>query len=328
MQSWLVTKRGTFERRSLAGEALPKGKVRVRVKYAGVGFADVMAAKGHYILAPSFPFSPGYELMGLVEESSEQEFPAGTRVIALLAHMGAFRSWVDIDPSRLVAIPDSISDEAAAQLPLNVTTAAALIEKSARLESGSSFLIVGGSGGVGQAALAWAKNRRLTAYATAAPHKADVIERWGGIPLDAHEDWPRQLRRLRPQGVDAAFDAFGPASFQKSWAALGSRGRLVAFGFSPTIEGGWSPFLKGLAYLGGKMLTGWPRQVAACSAPRLSVTNNSWYRSIFTETFSAIKTGTFPLTEPEIVDETLVPEVFERFARREVTRKILLTFSR
>ncbi len=79
MKTIMVREAGRVET-SEKGEALAwarPGRTRIRVKYAGIGFADVMAVRGGYPLAPKRPFSPGYEFFGTVEDPGDRVSSAG-----------------------------------------------------------------------------------------------------------------------------------------------------------------------------------------------------------------------------------------------------------
>ena len=226
MRAIMVTRHGDLdlgERKQPGDTDVPDGAVRVRVKYAGVGFADVMAVRGGYPLSPNPPFSPGYECLGQVEQvgrapaAGPPPFAVGDRVVALLPRMGAYREWLDSDARFLAKVPSEVSDAVAGALPLNYLTAYALIDRCAQLASGQSFLIHGGAGGVGTAALELARLLGLRAFATASPSTHDVIRALGTTPLNRHDGtWLRELKQLQTQNVDTAFNSFNATSFTHS----------------------------------------------------------------------------------------------------------------
>ncbi len=139
----------------------------------------------------------------------------------MIPAMGAYRESIDVESRFVVPVPPGLGDETAALLPLNYLTAYAMIERCARLQSGQSFLIHGAAGGVGSAALELARLLGLRAYGSASAPKRDLVASLGGIPLHREDDrWKEELERLESGGVDAAFDAFGIASFRRSWRSL------------------------------------------------------------------------------------------------------------
>ncbi len=183
---------------------LPAGQARIRVKYAGVGFADVMAVRGGYPLAPRRPFSPGYEFFGTVVEAGTSSLDAGQRVAGMLPRMGAYRELIDVDPRYAVPVPPDLGDESAALLPLNYLTALAMIERCARLQRGRSFLIHGAAGGVGTAALELARLLGLRAFGSASGTQARPDRRPGrrsaaprGRAMGRRTSRARERRRRR-----------------------------------------------------------------------------------------------------------------------------------
>jgi NADPH:quinone reductase-like Zn-dependent oxidoreductase len=309
--------------------------VRVRVKYAGVGFADVMAIRGGYPLAPKRPFSPGYEFYGRIEESGDSAkasgiapLETGQRVAGMLPRMGAYRELIDVEPRFVVPVHPGLSDEAAALLPLNYLTALAMIERCARLEKGRSFLIHGAAGGVGTAALELARKLGLRAYGSASAHKRDLIASLGGIPLSREGNaWIDELRNLEGGGVDAAFDSFGLASFKRSWDALSPSGTLVCYGSSPSISGGYPDFFAGLIYLGSRKILGRGRRVRVCGTPALIREDAAWYRASLSKIFEwARETALRPILA-DLIPWDRVSEAQRRLIAGSIKGKLLLDFS-
>ncbi len=315
-------------------------RLRVRVKYAGVGFTDVMAVRRGYFLAPKRPFSPGYEFFGRVEEVSgstalsPKDAPAprlvpGTRVVGMLPKMGAYREWIDVDPGLLVPVPSEVTDEKAALLPLNYLTAYAMMTRCTRLEKGQSFLIHGAAGGVGTAALELARVSGLKAYGTASPVKHDLVRSLGGIPINRRGDaWMDELLQLEPLGVDAAFDAYGVESFRKSWRVLASKGTLVCYGMSPTIDGGTGEFIKGALYIIGKKVFSRGKRAEVCGLPAIIGSDHEWYRAAMTKILEWTRTGAFQPVLAGVAPWNEVEEIHGRLAEGSVKGKFLLDFSR
>lgn len=327
MNAWMVTTAGRMERIQVPESPLSPPLVRVKVRYAGVGFADVMAVRGQYPLTPRRPFSPGYEFQGEVVARGSAvtgDLPMGTRVVGLLPSLGAYRGFLDLPADRLVPLPVGLDDAVAAALPLNYLTAAALIDRIAKMTKGQSFVIPGAAGGVGTAALELARVRGLRAYGTASVEKHALVASLGGIPLDRRGDWVAQLRGLEPQGVDAAFDAFGGESQRKARATLRRGGLLVSYGFSPAITSGWTSYLSGLAYLAWANVTG--VRATVCATPYLSAHDPPWHTSTLATLLSQAAVGTLrPLFR--IVPWQEADAVHDEMARGAIRGKVLLDFS-
>jgi NADPH:quinone reductase-like Zn-dependent oxidoreductase len=332
MRAIIVDSRGRADaRRDIEASPLEAGRIRVEVRYAGVGFADAMAVKGGYPLAPRMPFSPGYEFMGRVADAREpsSRLGPGTRVVGVLPSMGAYRGLVDVDPRLVAPVPDAVGDEAAAAIPLNYLTALAMIERSAGLSRGMSFLVHGAAGGVGSAALDLARMRGLKAYGSASAAKRKIVAAFGGVALSREGGaWLEELRALEPGGVDAAFDAFGPASFRKSWRALSGRGRLVCYGIASAAEGGYTEFAAGLAYLGARAILGMGRGVRVLSLPRVPSRDPAWCGAALSGILAGVASGELSPLVSGTYPWDRAGDALDRLAAGSVKGKLLLEFSR
>ena len=224
-------------------------------------------------------------------------------------------------------VPTGLADETAAVLPLNYLTAYAMIERCAGLHTGQSFLIHGAAGGVGTAALELARVLGLHAYGTASAQKHDLVKSLGGIPLSRGRAWVDELAKLRPQGVDAAFDSFGLASFRASWKALSSLGTLVCYGVSPSIDGGTADFLKGLAFLGVRRIVGGTRRVRICATPGMVKADPRWFQVAMARILEWAAAGAFRPVLAGVVSWARVQEAHRALAEGAVKGKLLLDFS-
>jgi Winged helix-turn helix len=139
-----------LEERTLG--AVPRSRVRVRVTHVSVGSTDALARRGGYLLQPRPGFTPGYDLVGVVEESTAAGerlgLHAGMRVAGCLARMGSYATYVDVYPSHLVRVPDLLPSDIAAAVSLDVVTAG-LALRLARLSRGGRLLVQGVAGAVG-----------------------------------------------------------------------------------------------------------------------------------------------------------------------------------
>jgi NADPH:quinone reductase-like Zn-dependent oxidoreductase len=210
-------------------------EVRIRILACGVAFADVLMRRGLYSPVPPFPFSPGYDIVGVVEScgASVTEWKAGDLATAL-AMTGGYSRYIVLPESEMVRVPDGLDPAEAVSLVLNYTTAYQLIHRIAKLQKGESVLIHGAAGGVGTAALQLGSLAGLKMFGTASKPKQDLVAALGGIPIDYRaEDFVE-----RAAGVDAVFDPIGGRNWPRSYRALGKGGRFVGYGMSAAIEGG------------------------------------------------------------------------------------------
>jgi NADPH:quinone reductase-like Zn-dependent oxidoreductase len=214
---------------------LGPGQVRVSVAAAGVNFADVMARMGLYADAPKPPCVIGYEVAGTILELGEgvQGLSHGQRVVAG-TKFGGYASQVVVGAGDIIALPDELTFEQGAAIPVNYTTAWAGLVGYGSLQAGERVLIHSAGGGVGIAATQIAKRVGAEVYGTASPGKHDRISELGvEHPLDyTRPGWESGLPKF-----DVILDAIGGRSFRRSYALLRPGGRLVAFGASAVVSG-------------------------------------------------------------------------------------------
>jgi len=329
MKALVVTKKGILEARDLNPGNLDPDKIRVRVEYAGVGFADMMAVRGGYALAPKRPFSPGYEFLGTIDSvgSRVRGVSPGLRVTGMVPKMACYRGVLDLDPVWAVAVPEGLASESAAALPLNYLTARGLIETHAGLQSGESFLIHGAAGGVGSAALEWARLKGLKAFGTVSTGKEADIEALGAVPVRRGDGWVTQARTLQPRGFQAVFDAFGGRLLRQSYGVLAPGGHLVSYGFSPTLDGGNGPLIDGLLFHTGKKLFPGGRHTSICRIPATIDRDRTWYRRTLETTLAEASTGRLNPRIHDVVPWDRAYRAHEAILAGKVRGKILLRFA-
>ena len=218
-----------------APEAAP-GTVAIRVRAAGVAFADVKMRHGIYPGAPPFPFVPGYDVAGEVVAGAG--FAPGERVAAL-TFTGGYAEHVAVDARRVARMPARMPAGAgfadATACVLNYVTAWQMIERVARVPDGATILVHGGGGGAGTALLDLARRRGLRAFATASAGKHDLVRRYGGLPIDYRAaDFVPVLRDAG--GADAVFDHVGGGHLLRSAQAAKRGGTVVGYGFAGGVS--------------------------------------------------------------------------------------------
>jgi len=215
------------------------GEVRVTVLAAGVALPDVMAREGIHPETPEVPFTPGWDLVGVVERLGEgvAGFEPGQIVAAMPIH-GAYAEHVCLPQDEWVPVPPGVDPAEAVCLVLNYITAYQMLHRSARVEAGQSVLIHGASGGVGTALLQLGGLAGLTMYGTCSARGAQVVSELGGIPIDyRHQDFVKEILRLTGTGVDAVFDPLGARHAWLSRKAVRTGGRVVAYGNTTSLRG-------------------------------------------------------------------------------------------
>ena len=217
-----------------------KEEVVIRVKAAGVNFADILARKGLYPGSPKLPAVIGYEVSGVVEETGVGSEDIKGREVLALTHFGGYAEAVNVPAEQVFEKPTSLSFEQAATIPINYLTAYELIAVMGGLKERESVLIHNAGGGVGLAALDIAKHIGAKTFGTASEKKHTFLKERGlDHAIDYREkDWEKELEKLTDRkGVELIIDPIGGSHWKKSYRALRSTGRLGVFGISSTASG-------------------------------------------------------------------------------------------
>jgi len=231
---------GAVEVREVA-EPTPTGEqVVVDVEYAGVTFPDVLQTRGEYQLRPDVPFTPGWEVSGVVRADAHG-FQAGDRVAAMPV-LGGFAETVAVDAHLVFPLPADLPFDKAAALPLNYLTVHFALTRRARLRSGEIVLVQGAAGGIGSVAcqMAAAMGARVIAVVSST-EKAAVARRAGAHEVVLADGFREEVKRITGnRGVDVVVDPIGGDRFTDSLRSLAPEGRLLVIGFTgggiPTVK--------------------------------------------------------------------------------------------
>src|ERR1700686_2082554 len=197
---------------------LAAGGVRIGVAAAGVNFADVMARVGLYRDAPKPPCVVGYEVAGTILELGEgvRDLTPDQRVVAG-TQFGGYASQVVVPAQDVVALPDRLSFEQGAAIPVNYATAWAGLIGYGSLQPGERVLVHSAGGGVGIAATQIAKRNGAEVCGTASPGKHAEIERLG---VDHALDYTKAGWENGLPKFDVVLDAIGGKSLRRSYELL------------------------------------------------------------------------------------------------------------
>jgi NADPH:quinone reductase-like Zn-dependent oxidoreductase len=211
------------------------GQLQVAVRAAGVNFADHLARVGLYPDAPKLPAVVGYEVAGTVEAVGDGVDPSriGERVLAG-TRFGGYAEIVNVAASDSVALPEALTFEQGAAVPVNYATAWAALHGYGSLRAGERVLVHAAAGGVGIAAIQFAKAAGAEVHGTASPGKHQKLAELG---VDRAIDYRRDgwWKGLEP--YDMVLDALGGTSLRRSYALLRPGGRLVGYGVSAMQQG-------------------------------------------------------------------------------------------
>lgn len=241
MRAMQVTELGGIDHLAPAEIPVPEpgpGQVRVAVRAAGVNFPDILMIAGHYQLKPDPPFSPGFEAAGEVAAVGDgvTRVEVGQRVVGTPWY-GAYAEQVIVDEAACEPIPDGLTFEAAAVLPIAFGTALHALRDRGRLQRGETLLVTGATGGTGSAAVKMGK--LMGARVIAAVGSSDKIAVAEAIGADAvvvygGDDRLRDLVRsaVNGNGIDVAFDPVGGDLTEEALRAATWGGRILVVGFT------------------------------------------------------------------------------------------------
>ena len=306
----------------------PKGgEVRVRVLAAGVSLPDLMMREGIHPETPPLPFTPGWDLVGVVDRlgDSVSGIEPG-QIVAALPINGAYAEFVCLPQRELVPVPAGLDAAEAVSLVLNYVTAYQMLHRAAKIRRGWRVLIHGAAGGVGSALLQLGRLAGLEMYGTCSSRGASAVSDLGGIPIDyEHQDFVEIIRRHTSEGVDVVFDSMGGAHIWRSRKALRPGGRVIAYGLTSMLRGGRLASgrpgrrrrFRGIAIFGLYIVGGWlmpgRRRVVPYSIQWLKRLRPAWFRQDLIALFDLLQqkkiqpliAQQFPLVEARQAHELL-----------------------
>ncbi|HET9420569.1 MAG TPA: NADPH:quinone oxidoreductase family protein [Nocardioides sp.] len=205
--------------------------VLIEVHRVGVSFPDLLLSRGEYQLKPEPPFSLGVDVAGTVVSGAG--FEPGQRVAAVFAYGGA-QERAAIPAMSTFALPDSVSYDEGAALPMNYLTAQFALAERGQLQTGETVLVHGAAGGVGTATLQVARGMGARTIAVVSTdEKAEVARAAGADEVVMVEGFKEAVKELTEgNGVDVVLDVVGGDVFTDSLRSLSTQGRLLVVGFA------------------------------------------------------------------------------------------------
>jgi NADPH:quinone reductase len=204
-------------------EPVVDGKLLVRVRAAGINFADVLVRRGRYPQMPELPAILGSEIAGELED--------GTRVMAITSGAGGYAEKVAVDRAQVVPLPEHASFAEGASFLLTFLTAHIPLTRQVRVRPGSVVLVYAAAGGVGSAAIQVARTlgaRVIAAVGSA--EKLDLCRSLGAEAAFVYDQLPEDI------GADVVLDPVGGDLFASSFARLRPLGTVIAIG---SAAGAW-----------------------------------------------------------------------------------------
>ena len=273
------------------------GEVRVRVLAAGVSFTDALIRAGTYLGGPKPPFTPGYELVGVVEElgSGCSRLRVGDRVGALTV-WGADAERVCVPEQYAVEVPKDLDPAEVVSLIFPYMTAYQMLHRTARVKSGETVLVHGAAGRVGTAALELGAIAGLRLIGTASARDREAVARLGAVWVDyRNDDFLARVRELTRDGVDVVIDGIGGKVSLRSFRALrcgdpitgDPGGRLILMGnYNTMVQGrkswrGWLEWYPATAAVLVWGLLSPRRRLSGYRIQKLRIPHQDWFQEDF-----------------------------------------------
>jgi len=288
---------------------LQAGEVVIEVHYAGVNRPDVLQRSGNYPPPPGASAFIGLEVAGRVSAVAADvtQWKTGDMVCALTPG-GGYAEYCAVPAPHCLPIPKGLSLKEAAALPENFYTVWTNVFDRGRLKSGESFLVHGGSSGIGLTAIQLAKAFGATVYTTVGnKEKAEFCRKIGADAAINYreQDFAAEVSLLtNKRGVDLILDMVGGPYIEKNFQSLALEGRLVQIAF---LQGSKAPLdcmpimLKRLTFTGSTLR---PRTVAQKAAIAQDLLKQVW-PLLESGKVKPVIHATFPLKDAKLAHELM-----------------------
>jgi len=219
-----------------------ENQILVRIKAAGVNPVDSYIRSGVYAQKPNLPYTPGKDGAGIVEKTGANitKFKAGDRVLTADAGSGTYAEYAVFDEKNLIKLPENVSFEQGAGVFVPYATAYRGLFEKAKAKSGETLLVHGASGGVGTAAIQWAKNAGLTVIGTASSEEGkNLVKEQGADFVFDHSDenyLSEILEITNGKGVEIILEMLANVNLQKDFDVLAKFGRISIIGNRGSLE--------------------------------------------------------------------------------------------
>ena len=246
MKSIILTKYGSPDVLKVKEFENPNPKpneIRIKVHYAGINFAEIMARMRLYPGGPKPGAVLGGEVSGVVDKigSKIKDIEIGQNVIGLSMN-GSYTSHVCISPSSnpIIPIPQNFTLAEAATFPVIYITAYMMMFDLGNLQDGDTYLIHGAGGGVGTAAIQLAKTKNVKIIGTCSSWKHDRLKDMGVDKcIDYNKDDVEKeiMDFTNGKGVDLIIDPVGAKNWKLSYKVLARMGKLIIYGDQNLVKG-------------------------------------------------------------------------------------------
>ncbi len=217
-------------------------QILVKIEAAGVNPVDTYLRSGQHAHAPKLPYTPGKDGAGVIESVGQQvtKFKAGDRVYTAGSISGTYAEYAICEAAHLGRLPDTVSFEQGAGVWTPYATSYRALFQKAKAKAGETVLVHGASGGVGIAAVQWAKNAGLTVIGTASSDAGrDLVIGEGADAVFDHTDEVHLADILRftgGNGVDIIIEMLANENLERDFECLAMFGRIVVVGNRGSLE--------------------------------------------------------------------------------------------
>lgn len=241
MKSIRVATRGGSEVLTYQDEAKPNcapDRLLLKVIAAGINFADIMQHQGTYPLQLPLPYTPGMEVIGVIEEvgADVTDVRLGERVAAISFEAGGYAEYVAIKPEQVIHVPDILDEHTVLAVLIQGLSAYLLLSYAAKIRGGESVLVHAAAGGVGNLLVQIAKLMNAgDVFGTAGTEaKREMIKSWGvdhAIDYNAPSWHENILTITNGKGIDSILDPVGGSAIAQNLSCLGVEGRFISYGW-------------------------------------------------------------------------------------------------
>ncbi len=219
-----------------------ENQILVRVKAAGINPVDAYIRTGTHSQKPELPYTPGKDAAGIVENigANVTKFKIGDRVLTANSVSGTYAELCLCGENQLINLPENITFEQGAGVFVPYATAFRALFQKAKAQTGETVLIHGASGGVGIAAIQWAKNAGLKIVGTAGSDEGKtLVSKQGADFVFDHtdENYLQQISEATDgKGVEIILEMLANKNLSKDFEVLKTFGRIVIIGNRSSLD--------------------------------------------------------------------------------------------
>lgn len=217
-----------------------ENQILVRIKAAGINPVDTYIRTGTHAQKPQLPYTPGKDAAGIVEKTGANisEFQTGDRVLTTGSVTGTYAEFCLCEETQLIKLPENVSFEQGAGVFVPYATSYRALFQKAKGKSGETVLIHGASGGVGIAAIQWAKNAGLKVVGTASSDEGQnlVKEQGADFVFDhSRENYLEEIKNATG-GVEIILEMLANENLSKDFEVLKMFGRISIIGNRGSLD--------------------------------------------------------------------------------------------